>query len=63
MEEVEGRRALRGETARAALAVTGVIILCVAVVLVVVSLFAVRRAARTDRARREVERHIQNAGL
>jgi hypothetical protein len=52
-----------GETARAALAVTGVIILCVAVVLVVVSLIAVRRAARKDRARREVERHIQNAGL
>ena len=52
-----------GKTTRAALAVTGVIILCVAVVLVVVSLLAVRRAARKDRARREVERHIQNAGL
>ena len=45
------------------MAVTGVVILCVAVVLVIVSLFAVRRAALKDRARREVERHIQNAGL
>ena len=51
MEEVEEED---GETARAALAVTGVIILCVAVVLVVkrYPLFAVRRAAHRPRAAR-----------
>ena len=49
--------------ARAALAVTGVVILCVAVVLAVVSLVAAQRAARKRRARLEVERHIQNAAL
>ena len=51
------------KNARAALAVTGVVILCVAVVLAVVSLVAAQRAARKRRARLEVERHIQNAAL
>ena len=59
----EGDSEEESENARAALVVTGAIILGVAVVLVVVSLFAARRATRKSRARREVERHIQNASL
>ena len=41
----------------------GVIILCVATVLVVFAAFATRRRMKNARARREVERHIQNTDL
>jgi hypothetical protein len=61
VREAEGDENKRN--ARAAIAVTGVVILCVAVALAVVSLVAARRAARKRRARLEVERHIQNAAL
>ena len=59
----EGDSEEDSENTRAGLVVTGAVILSVAVVLVVVSLFAARRATRKNRARREVERHIQNAAL
>ena len=59
----EGDSEEDSENTRAVLVVTGAVILSVAVVLVVVSLFAARRATRKNRARREGERHIQNAAL